>query len=1103
MIVIELIYSLSLLVAMIILSGFINEKFDREDLTAKILQGILFGTAAFIGMLNPFELEKGIFFDGRTIAISLCTFFFGPVSGIISLIPPLVYRVFAGGPGIYMGIGTILSSFLIGALFLKKKRSAKSIDNLDFYLLGLIVHIIMLLLVFTLPSKNILPTLKSLAFTIIAIYPLISMLISKILLDQEQKKKAFHTIKQNEKLFRTTLYSIGDGVITTDTEGRVQQMNRVAEYLTGWPESDAKNRLLDDVYTVYDDSKRIRSESRLRFIQKPDSNTGRESSAILISKSGNEIPVSDSGAPIIDEKGEVIGSVLIFRDQTKEMEKQRLLAESEAKLKRAESIAGTGNWEIDLNTGLIYGSDGAQKIYGVNRDSWKLSDIQKIPLPEYREELNKALLNLIQNNEPYDVEFKIKRGDGKILNIHSVAEYDKETNKVFGVMEDITYKKEAEIKLKADEELFRAISNLTMDYLFSTSLSEEGKLVHNWFGGAFEKLTGYSFEEYRERGGWMSMLHPEDIEVDNKAMQKLFKNENAVTEVRTIHKNGSVVWVRVYAKPVWDNEKNRLKGIQGAVQDITEFKRSQLIQQIQYNIANAVTTSIKTAELFAMVRKELSQLMDTKNFFVAFYDEKTDTLKADLDRDEKDEIGTWSAKKSLTGYLINQSKTLLLTKNEIIELSNKGAIELVGSLPEVWLGAPLKINSKVIGAVVIQNYHDRNAYDQTSQKIFEVIANQLSLYIQRKKAEEDLLVLARAIHQSPLTIIITDTSGKIVYTNPSITKSTGYSIEEVIGQNTRVFSSKHHPPEFYKNLWETILSGKDWEGEILNKNKKGELFWEHQIISPVINEEGITTNFIALKEDVTEKKNMIEEIIRAKERAEASERLKTEFLAQISHEIRTPINIMSSNAQLIKDEVESFIDEEVLGLFSSIARASHRMIRTVDLILNMSELQTGAYRPVYKEINLDTDILQSLQIEYLHLAQSKKLTIEYICETENPIIEADEYSVMQIFANLIDNGIKYTDAGKISIRLFENQASEKIVEIKDTGIGMNRDFLERIFEPFVQEEHGYTRSFEGNGLGLALVKNYCELNNAEIEVESEKGSGSKFRVTFRNRVPNI
>lgn len=1100
MIVIELIYSLSLLVAMIVLSGFINEKFDREELTAKIFQGLLFGTAAFIGMLNPFELEKGIFFDGRTIAISLCTFFFGPVSGIISLIPPLVYRVFVGGPGIYMGVGTILSSFFIGALFLKKKRSAKSIDNVDLYLLGLIVHIVMLMLVFTLPSKNILPTLKSLAFTIIAIYPLISMLISKILLDQEQKKNAFHTIKQNEKLFRTTLYSIGDGVITTDTEGRVQQMNRIAEHLTGWPESEAKNRMLDDVYPVYDEDKRIRTESHLRFNKKPDSNTERESSVILFSKSGREIPVSDSWAPIVDEKDDVIGFVLNFRDRSDEKEKQRQLSESEAKLKRAESIAGAGNWEIDLGRGLIYGSEGAQRIYGVKSNSWKLSDIQKIPLPEYREKLNKALLNLIQYNEPYDVEFKIKREDGRILNIHSVAEYDKETNKVFGVIEDITDKKEAEDKLKADEELFRAISNLTMDYLFSTSVNEEGKLVHNWFGGAFEKLTGYSFDEYRERGGWMSMLHPEDVEVDNKAMQKLFMNESVVNEVRTIHRNGSVVWVRVYAKPVWDPEKNRLQGIQGAVQDITQFKRSQLIQQIQYNIANAVTTSIKSAELFAMVRKELSQLMDTKNFFVAFYDEKTDTLKADLDRDEKDEIGTWPAKNSLTGYLIKKSKTLLLTKNDIIDLSNKGLIELVGTLPEIWLGSPLKINNKVIGAVVIQNYNDRNAYDQTSQKIFEVIANQLSLYIQRKKAEEDLLVLARAIHQSPLTIIITDTSGKIVYTNPSIKKSTGYSIEEVIGQNTRIFSSKHHPDEFYKNLWDTILSGKDWEGEILNKNKKGELFWEHQIISPVINEEGITTNFIALKEDVTEKKNMIEEIIKAKERAEASERLKTEFLAQISHEIRTPINIMSSNAQLIKDEVESFVDEDVLGLFASIARASHRMIRTVDLILNMSELQTGAYRPVYKEINLDTDVLQSLQIEYLHLAQSKKLTIDYVCQTAYPVIEADEYSVMQIFANLIDNGIKYTDAGKISIRLFENHTGEKIVEIKDTGIGMNKEFLERIFEPFVQEEHGYTRSFDGNGLGLALVKNYCELNNARIEVESEKGSGSKFRVTFRNRV---
>jgi signal transduction histidine kinase len=205
---------------------------------------------------------------------------------------------------------------------------------------------------------------------------------------------------------------------------------------------------------------------------------------------------------------------------------------------------------------------------------------------------------------------------------------------------------------------------------------------------------------------------------------------------------------------------------------------------------------------------------------------------------------------------------------------------------------------------------------------------------------------------------------------------------------------------------------------------------------------------------------------------------------------------MISNVQLIKDEVEEIIAEEYQEIFSSISRASHRIIRTIDLILNMAELQTGAYRPIMKKINLDSEILQSLFLEYMHLAKSKNLNIEYKCLIEESNIIADEYSTMQIFANLIDNAIKYTDEGDIEIILSKNDENGIVVDIKDTGIGMSSEFLKRIFEPFVQEERGYTRSFDGNGLGLALVKNYCSINNASIEVQSEKNVGSSFRIIF-------
>jgi signal transduction histidine kinase len=133
-------------------------------------------------------------------------------------------------------------------------------------------------------------------------------------------------------------------------------------------------------------------------------------------------------------------------------------------------------------------------------------------------------------------------------------------------------------------------------------------------------------------------------------------------------------------------------------------------------------------------------------------------------------------------------------------------------------------------------------------------------------------------------------------------------------------------------------------------------------------------------------------------------------------------------------------------------------------------------------------------------AKQKGLEIIYTCKEKDTDIIADEYSISQIFANLIDNAIKYTKNGKVEILLGKNKTVNMMVEVKDTGLGISKKNLPRIFEPFTQEEQGYNRSFEGNGLGLALVKRYCELNNIIIEVESEKNVGSTFRIIFDKKI---
>lgn len=148
------------------------------------------------------------------------------------------------------------------------------------------------------------------------------------------------------------------------------------------------------------------------------------------------------------------------------------------------------------------------------------------------------------------------------------------------IMTDITVQKSAEIKMKESEERYRLISSITSDYTFSTKLDLDGNMSLNWVAGAFESITGYTYNEYKEHGGWLAHLHPDDVEKDRLALEKLKTNQIIIHEIRTFTKNKELQWVRVYAHPVWDEEANRLVGIVGAVQNITDHKRAEYDLQV-------------------------------------------------------------------------------------------------------------------------------------------------------------------------------------------------------------------------------------------------------------------------------------------------------------------------------------------------------------------------------------------------------------------------------------------------------------------------------------------------------------------------------------------
>ncbi|HEX3073358.1 MAG TPA: HAMP domain-containing sensor histidine kinase, partial [Ignavibacteriales bacterium] len=223
---------------------------------------------------------------------------------------------------------------------------------------------------------------------------------------------------------------------------------------------------------------------------------------------------------------------------------------------------------------------------------------------------------------------------------------------------------------------------------------------------------------------------------------------------------------------------------------------------------------------------------------------------------------------------------------------------------------------------------------------------------------------------------------------------------------------------------------------------------------------------------------------------------KSEFLAQMSHEIRTPLNSVLSLISLVEEEVHDKISDDTKMSFDLIKRGGKRLIRTVELILNMAEIQTDSYDYSPAVFDLYNEIMKELTYEFKLSAKNKNVIFRIRKETESSAIYADKYSVFQIVSNLIDNALKYTQEGYVEIGLKSNKDNATVFYVKDTGVGISDEYKPHMFSLFSQEEQGYTRRFEGNGLGLAVVKKYCEMNNAQIEFNSEKGKGSEFTVTF-------
>jgi len=413
---------------------------------------------------------------------------------------------------------------------------------------------------------------------------------------------------------------------------------------------------------------------------------------------------------------------------------------------------------------------------------------------------------------------------------------------------------------------------------------------------------------------------------------------------------------------------------------------------------------------------------------------------------------------------------------------------------------------------------------------------------ERKWTEEALRISESRLHTliqtNPDLIYLKDVNGVYLSCNKMFERFFGASEADIVGKTDYDFVDRSQAEYFREHDRKVIVDGKKTsKEEWITFADDGRQAFMNTIKAPMYDTRGALIGVLGIGRDITERKlaeqkliianeelvfqneekekraaeliianqellfqneekeKRAAELIFAKQKAESANKLKDAFIANISHEIRTPLNGILGMSSLIRDTFQGKVKKEDGELFDGIDYSSKRIIRTVDMILNYSRLQVGKFPLFPRKLDLSS-VCANLVKEYAAAAKNKSLELTFLNNCGDVTVFADEYSIIMAVSNLLDNSIKYTNKGFIQVILYKGKNDDTILDVKDSGIGISEAYLEKIFEPYLQEEMGYGRAYEGVGLGLSLAKKVLILNDAEISLESKKGEGTTFSINF-------
>ncbi|QBQ53960.1 PAS domain S-box protein [Nitrosococcus wardiae] len=859
-----------------------------------------------------------------------------------------------------------------------------------------------------------------------------------------------------QELLRITLTSIGDAVITTDTEGRILSLNTVAESLTAWTQHEAAGQPLNTVFRIINEQTRQPVESPAMRALQEGTVVGLANHTLLIAKDGTERTIDDSAAPIRDEHGHLAGCVLVFRDVTEKRRAEKAQALLAAIVTASEDAIISKTLE-----GIILSwNRGAERLFGYTAAEAVGQSITLIIPPERQEEERLILEKLRRGQRIKHFETVRVSKEGRRIDISlTISPILDDTGRIIGaskIARDITGRKQAEKALRESEERFRTLSENIPQLAWMTQ--PDGWIF--WYNQRWFDYTGTTLEQM-QGWGWQAVHHPNHVARVTEKIKRAFESGEPWEDTFPLRgKDGQYRWFLSRAFPIRDASGNITRWF-GTNTDITDLLQTQeALHQSQQRLELALQASQAGIWGWTVSENRIDGWNPQYRELYGFTPDETISFKAWLARVHPDDRERLSAR----------FQQMLTTPDD--NVWDEEFRILHPQRGERWLGG--------LGRCFRD---ERGQVPRMAGVNFDIT--------ERKRAAEAL----RDNEQRLRLALEAGRMGTWEWHIPTNTVTWSASLEALHGRTPGTFTGTFdayqqdiHPDDreqVINSITAALEQGKEHHIEYRIVWADGSVHWVEGRGKLFQDEQGKPLRMIGICMDISDRKRYEREL-------QEADRRKNEFLATLAHELRNPLAPIRNAVQILL--VKDSPDPELQWARKIIDQQAQQMARLLDDLLDVSRIAHDKLELRKERIELATAIHNAVEISR-PLIDSGGHELTIVLPPKPVYLNADPVRLAQIFSNLLNNAAKHTEEGSHIQLISEQQGSEIVISVKDDGIGIATEVLPRIFDIFSQEKRVLERSQGGLGIGLSLVRGLVELHGGNVEARSEgPGQGSEFIV---------